>query len=424
MLPRTLRERALAVLALLVAPAAFTQTGQTCGLLFQSPLDQSTYTSALAACQSVATAQNPNLPAGWMETCVNASINSDGASWTGSIDTMTGTGRDLGQASVTGAVTGVECPSTCNANAGKEVVVAGTSGPIHGTFPASDGCEYKSTDGTFKFVMASGTGTLQTAVGDGNQATAGSESVGPAVTAGVNTNACITSASGTFCLDLQADGQNCGTVNGDAVCLGAVLNNTCVAFASGGTACTVGPNAGGQATAPAAAQTPPAPNNGTPGQPAVAMASVVGPDGTTTNYYSAAAVKGSSTPVITAGSGPTISGNGTGAAPANQGPVSKDCAFLGTCVPGALPAIPTTNDVQTSTTTYMSAVSASPIVHAFTNISAAFPTGQCPALSIDFFGKTITATGMCKLWDTLSPVISAIFLIAYTVMGVRIIMSA
>lgn len=119
---------------------------------------------------------------------------------------------------------------------------------------------------------------------------------------------CVSSGGKTTCLDTSS-GKNCGTFNGDQVCPASIPPGTCQSFASGGVACTGSP-AGSKTIA-----TPPAPNSGTSGTPAV-------PDGhvdttlgglvvNTTNYYSATTVAVSTAVTVTAPGGANVGNGGT-----------------------------------------------------------------------------------------------------------------
>ena len=102
--------------------------------------------------------------------------------------------------------------------------------------------------------------------------------------------------------DPNADsGANCGYVNGEYICLGAIPTGTCVFLGDGGMACE------------ASATSPPAPDTGTPGV-------VASPDnvlsnngnGTDVNLFGGGTVSGSSgTPTGTGGAGGGSGGSGT-----------------------------------------------------------------------------------------------------------------
>lgn len=116
---------------------------------------------------------------------------------------------------------------------------------------------------------------------------------------------CVTSASGMeFCLEPQ--GENCGYVNNNFTCLGSVEPDGCAVFPDGGRVCG------------AAAPTPPVPDSGTAGQPAMPDESVQATNGSVTNvfnFFDSTTVNNSSRPPGNSGDNPydgEDDGNGTG----------------------------------------------------------------------------------------------------------------
>lgn len=95
---------------------------------------------------------------------------------------------------------------------------------------------------------------------------------------------CISSGGDTWCTDGLAS-QNCGMLNGEYVCLGTISSGGCTFFGNGDLACDAG------------AGSPPAPDNGTPGQAATPTTTMTTGDGTTqttVNVYSNTTVGASS----------------------------------------------------------------------------------------------------------------------------------
>src|SRR5260370_38528260 len=114
-------------------------------------------------------------------------------------------------------------------------------------------------------VSSAGLGTLQSIQGTGGSCGAATSPVitpGQQEQAGTASQTCASAGKNITCSTMQIDGTQCGTYNGDAVCIGKIPNNTCVGYASGGVACTV--------PSRTVATSPPAPNTGTVGPVATA----------------------------------------------------------------------------------------------------------------------------------------------------------
>lgn len=328
------------------------------------------------------------------------------------------------------------CPSNpCSAKASQTFIVQGTSGPITGTTGGTDSCQYQVTDGvSLAFGIPAGM-TLQTMTATGAQQS-GTAQVGPQEIAGQDANACVTMGGNTTCLTLGADTSNCGYFNGDAVCVGKLANNTCAATASGGAVC-----AEPMGTAP---QAPPAPDNGTAGTPAAAVAQLTAPDGTTSLLYSAAQVKGSaggvnttgttgttSNPTGTAGAGTQAAWNGclgTSASPCVtvQAPsaVNGDCGATGTCSSdGVVPTLATVPSVGDSLSSYWTALGNVPLVAAFSSISNSLPSAECPTYQFSMFQQTFTMDQQCTVFGGMGSLLAAVMIAVYTLTGMRILMS-
>lgn len=88
---------------------------------------------------------------------------------------------------------------------------------------------------------------------------------------------CVSVAGGSACVAYERDAQNCGTFNGQSLCLGKVPEGKCLFVGGTGVACD------------SAAGSPPAPDDGvTPGVPALPVAEIQtrDSDGNVTNNYS------------------------------------------------------------------------------------------------------------------------------------------
>ncbi|RZO82769.1 MAG: hypothetical protein EVA65_16525 [Oceanococcus sp.] len=104
---------------------------------------------------------------------------------------------------------------------------------------------------------------------------------------------CLTDSSGNqYCYEPQD--QNCGTINGEAVCVGqpdgcGTFNG--VSMCPDDQGCYDMPS--GSRVCPDGVQTPPAPDDGTPGQPADPDGEITDGDGNTFNYFGPGTVDGS-----------------------------------------------------------------------------------------------------------------------------------
>ena len=165
----------------------------------------------------------------------------------------------------------------------------------------------QSSHGPVGMQSAMNTGATCT-LGSGSSGGTGNASVlsvGPQVSVGSPSSICQ-SAGGTMICDTQsAAGANCGSYNGDQVCVQSVAPGTCASFRGGAAVCQ-------QAAGTSAVQSPPAPNNGTAGQPAAPDETVTSSAGTV-NYYSSATVARSSAATTTTGA--AGSGTNTGVVP-------------------------------------------------------------------------------------------------------------
>jgi hypothetical protein len=347
------------------------------------------------------------------------------------------------------SVSGPACPSTQNCGSGESTSANGFSGSITTGACPPNPCTAKAN--TTQNLSSCGTppsGTVSDPVSGCEMTVSRSVSMSAGGTtcstydatytgrpnqgspSGGTPADCVTSASGTFCSEKQS-GKNCGTINGDEVCPAAIPPGTCVSFQSGGVACT--------ATAPdGSGVSPPAPNNGTPGQAATPTGSVATKDpvtgaSTTTNYYSSSVVGGGTSGVPNTPGGKNVgnggtgsgsgSGTGTGSTPSAA---NGDCGATGVSCSGdgATPGLPNEPTIAQSTQTYTSLLSQVPVVAAVSNIAASVPSGQCPTGTMSLFGHEFVMDAQCTLWSDLTPLLGACFLAMWTFIGVRIVMSA
>jgi hypothetical protein len=140
---------------------------------------------------------------------------------------------------------------------------------------------------------------------------------------------CVGVSGGTACVAYERDAQNCGTVNGQPLCLGKVPAGKCLFVGGAGVACD------------SSAGSPPAPDDGvTPGTPATPVAQIEtrDPQGNVTNNYSVYSQTqvNNSTGGVTgsyadsSGTGSGI-GDGEGEGGGGSGSSSGSCAIEPSC---------------------------------------------------------------------------------------------
>jgi hypothetical protein len=250
-----------------------------------------------------------------------------------------------------------------------------------------------------------------------------------------NQDCTVSSASGTLYCNEGPQGHNCGTFNGDLVCVDTISPGTCVSYASGGAACVAAAGSGPPAT-------PPAPNSGSPGTVATASGAV-STSSQSVYYYSASTVASSTTQTQTTspiqpqpiGSQGLVAGGGSSSSSSSGGSSSSgsgDCAADGSnCSPG-LPSNSWANDCTSTTTCFegfYTAVQAAPILQGASAIESAWPAGSCDIGSVQLatFGGASFNYGStaCQVFSQyIAPPLSAIMLAVWAVLGVMIILTA
>jgi len=338
------------------------------------------------------------------------------------------------------------CPASCASNVGKVFslyVGGGTVAPAGSGMCGSDGCAYTAVNVPRMLAASDGSGhqmILQdgTATGAACSAASGppspqSAQPGNQTDNGVPNSTCVSQSGNIACMSQSAAGKNCGTYNGDQVCVADVPAGSCVQYASGGVACT-------QSTGATAASSPPAPDNGTPGQPAPPTETVTTSQGVT-NYYGAATVKGSTGAAVTKGAGVGgvatggTGGGGTGTGSSGSGP--GDC-MLQPGEPGAddpagcngtTPSLARSDTVQSNIQGLYSGIAASPIVSALAAISSSVPSaGSCPTASVTLMslsGHTFDfLQTACTIFAADLSTLIAISDTIWCILGVLIVMSA
>lgn len=221
-----------------------------------------------------------------------------------------------------------------------------------------------------------------------------------------NTN-CVSGDGVTVCA--AQNSQNCGTVNGQSVCLDTIPPGRCTFLGNGGMVCA------------SDADAPPAPTDGGGMDPATPDGSFTGASDDAEeqdfNYFGPGTVASSGTP--TSGSGQT----GTGESPDET---EEPCMEVGSC-PGALPELGEATSFADATNAFMAGVESAPLIAAASGLGASLPAGECPAPSatLDYIGGLeLTLDAHCGLWDEIASVLAAVMLAVWVFVGARILLSA
>jgi len=223
-----------------------------------------------------------------------------------------------------GAVSVACSPGPCTSKAGLAVdtVVPGGARSAGVSMCGADGCSVTMADHAINIIgrCPGGTCTIQEAKYTGDSC------VPP--TDGTNTaqsGSCVNTSSGVVCTE-QSKGKNCGTVNGDEVCVDSAAPGACVSYASGAVACV--------SKSDGSVPTPPSPNNGMNGVPAPPSVQVSNQSNSAvTNYYTSNVVNGSSAPVVTSGQASSSGSSGSGSSSSGGGTASggEVCSSAPSC---------------------------------------------------------------------------------------------
>lgn len=231
---------------------------------------------------------------------------------------------------------------------------------------------------------------------------------------------CTTHGSFEVCVNPSGEGK-CGYVNGQFVCMKNIQKGGCQVFGDGSRLCE------------SSAGTPPAPDSGTPGQPAAPDEQISQTSGSTTNnynFYGSGTVAGSSRDPGSSGS---PQGSGTnGGAGAGEGVDEESDEEEGTCEGEFCgSALPELEDIGTMTQAYQqfwTDLQGVPIIEAAGSISSSLPSGSCPdwSTAINVFGQEIELdfTSICTLWGNIAPILTAIFLAFWGLLAFRVLFSA
>lgn len=291
------------------------------------------------------------------------------------------------------------CPD-CE-EAGKEAFIGGGAASASGT-TCVQGCLYNTPAPSLK-IYASGAAspTIYKAYSMGTACAASD-----GYEQGASRTDC--DATGTICRNADATGKNCGTYNGDRVCVSAVPANTCVEFASGGVACMAA-SSGGTATPP---------DNGTAGMPATPTMKV-SENGKTVNYYNSTVVNSSTVTVSTGNpqGGDPLTNGGSGSGGEGGSLDDLEGGELGTV-----------GDYGESASGFYASIEGAPIVAAVSAIAGSIGTASCPSWSttVDagFTSFDVDFSIVCTLWDDIAGVIGAVMLCVWALAGIKILMSA
>lgn len=223
--------------------------------------------------------------------------------------------------------------------------------------------------------------------------------------------------------------ENCGEFNGDRVCPTSVPPGTCVQYASGGVAC-VSDSSGNPP------QSPPAPDSGTPGDPAEADGVVEVPLGggggsVTGTYYAPGTVGGSgSTPSTGTPGGVPVgtpgTGSGTGEDDDDEEEPSGTCE--GTGCNQTTPSLDDIGTVSQAMAGFWTELQSVPLVTAAAGLSTSVGTGACPnwETSVAAFGDTweVDFSFICTMWEDIAGVLTVVMLVFWGFIAFRILFSA
>lgn len=220
------------------------------------------------------------------------------------------------------------------------------------------------------------------------------------VTTGLN---CVQTSGGTqYCADTTMQDENCGTINGEYVCLGSVPDGACTFFGSGSAICTSG------------SQT------NTPDE------TITDQDGNEFDLFESGDTGG------TAGGSGSTSGttdnNGDGVADTGaQGegdcPAWEDCDETHS---GSVPGIPDDGcpDFNCINQNFWNTVSQGPLMSTVNSYSFQSGSSECPAPSMVLFGSTLTFDMHCVIGNDIRSSLSVIFLGLWLLVATRIFLGA
>lgn len=308
---------------------------------------------------------------------------------------------------------GNECytPPDCDDQAGLEAdryfADSGPGGAICANPPGSEALECSALVANPSGVRACAGGEcFARLVFTGDQCGAEPDASGETLIDEPGNQNCVAGGGITFCAPQTS--TNCGTVNGQSVCLDSVPPGRCTFLGNGGMVCAAG-----------ATGAPTEEDGVTPAEP----------DGTFTaesedaaeedyEYFGPGTVANSGTPV----SGPSSS---EGSEDEGEEP-GGECDEPGACV-GVVPELGETETVGEATSAFLAAIEGTPLIAAAMSIGTSMPPGECPVASdtIEYLGNmTLTIDAHCGLWDEIAVILSYVMLACWVFAGVRIVLSA
>lgn len=217
---------------------------------------------------------------------------------------------------------------------------------------------------------------------------------------------CVSGGGVTICAGQNA--QNCGTVNGEPLCLTSVPEGRCTFLGDGGMVCA------------STAGAPPAPTDSAGTSPATPDATFTArsegqPEDTDYDVFGPGTVQGSGTAT-----------SGTASTEDETPEEPGECTEVGSC-PGNIPELGEAETIAESTGTFMGAVNSAPIVQAITGLATSMPAGVCPAPQVTLAylnNATFTLDAHCALWENIAGVLTFVMLAVWVFIGARIILSA
>lgn len=238
---------------------------------------------------------------------------------------------------------------------------------------------------------------------------------------------CKTGPGGQFCIEKQDstnDGTNkqCGSYNGEYVCLDKVPPGQC----------TLTPN--GAAVCHESAAAPPGPSveGGGAMTPGLQVDNTADDGSTTTfNFYSSTQVASSVAPVMGSSNPVGNDPNGTGTVTpvrvvgGSTGSGDGEGESIDDLAGGEMGEV---GGFGESLNGFWSAIQGAPLIAAVSAIPSALGAGTCPIepemVDAGELSFEMDLGVMCTLWDQIAPTISAVMLCIWAIVGIRILMSA
>lgn len=218
---------------------------------------------------------------------------------------------------------------------------------------------------------------------------------------------CLTVGGGSLCVSKEVASEV--TVSGEAVDVAAVPEGGCTLLNNGGALCEA-----------SATDVPTV--SGSPATPTAQLSHTDEPlgetegDSDTVNYYNSNVVSSSETTVVGGGNSYELGGGGGG----GEGGSVDDLEG------GDMETLDGIGDTAGG---FWDRVEGSPLVSAVSGLSGSLAGGTCPAwqttVEAGAFGTYDIDFGfMCAMWEDIAPIIAAVMLAGWALVGIRIIMSA